>query len=69
MTGTLYKDQYTFIITSRLFLLRMKNVSDKLLEKIKAHLLCSVTYSRVLSFGAESVVFQVAIQKLKDQDI
>ena len=25
--------------------------------------------SRLLSFGAESVVFQVAIQKLKDQDI
>jgi len=29
MTGTLHEDQYTFLITSRSFLLRMKNVSHK----------------------------------------
>jgi len=46
MTDTLHKDQYTFMITSCLFLLRMKNVSDKPLQKIKPHLLCSLTYSR-----------------------
>ena len=29
MTGTLHEDQYTFLIISRTFLLRMRNVSDK----------------------------------------
>jgi len=29
MTGTLLEDQYTFMIISRSFLLRKKNVSDK----------------------------------------
>jgi len=29
MTGTLHEDQYTFLIISRSFLLRMRNVSDK----------------------------------------
>ena len=30
MTGTLHEDRYTFLIISRSFLLRMKNVSDKI---------------------------------------
>jgi hypothetical protein len=34
------------MITSRSFLLRMKNVSDKRLGKIETQLLCSETYSR-----------------------
>jgi len=29
ITGTLHEDQYTFMIISRLVLLRMRNVSDK----------------------------------------
>jgi len=29
ITGTLHEDQYTFLIISRSFLLRMRNVSDK----------------------------------------
>jgi len=29
MAGTLHLDQYTFLIISRSFLLRMRNVSDK----------------------------------------
>jgi hypothetical protein len=29
MKGTLYEDQFTFFIISRSFLLRMRNVSDK----------------------------------------
>jgi len=34
-TSTLHEDQYTFFIISRSVLLRMKSVSDKLVEKIK----------------------------------
>ena len=29
ITGTLHEDQHTFLIISRLILLRMRNVSDK----------------------------------------
>ena len=39
----LCKDQYTFFI-SRSFLLRMRNISEKVLEKIKTRILCSVTF-------------------------
>ena len=35
VTGTLHEDQYTFFIISRPFLLRMRNVTDKIVEKIK----------------------------------
>jgi hypothetical protein len=41
--GTVYEDQYTFLTISRSVLLRMRNVSDKFAEKIKTHILCSVT--------------------------
>ena len=33
--GTLHEDQYTFLIISRSFVLRMKNVSDKNCRKIQ----------------------------------
>ena len=29
LKGTLHEDQYTFLIVSRLFLLRLRNVTDK----------------------------------------
>ena len=32
------------LITSRSFLFRMRNVSDRIVEKIKTHILCSVTF-------------------------
>jgi len=35
----------TFILISHPILLRMKNASDKIIEKIKTHVLCSVTFS------------------------
>jgi len=43
ITGTSHEDQYTFLI-SRSFLLRTRNVSDKCVEKVKTHILFSVTY-------------------------
>jgi len=40
-----FTDRSTYIfIASLLFLLRMRNVSDIILEKIKTHILCSVTF-------------------------
>jgi hypothetical protein len=36
ITGTLHEDLYTFMVIYRYMLLRMRNVSDKVEEKIKA---------------------------------
>jgi len=38
MTGTLHEGRYTFLIISRSFLLRMRNVSDSFAEKIKTYI-------------------------------
>jgi HKD family nuclease len=42
--GTLHEDRYTIFITSRSVLLRMRNVSEIVVEKIKTHILCSITF-------------------------
>ena len=44
MNSTLHAHQYALSIISRSVPLRMRNVSDKLVEKIKTHILCSVTF-------------------------
>jgi len=38
-------DTCTFLITSHSFLLRMKNVADKIVEKIERHILYPITFS------------------------
>ena len=45
ITGTLHKDPYTLKIIPRSFLLRVRNVSDKVAEKIKTHFLCKIFFS------------------------
>jgi hypothetical protein len=42
----------TFMIISHGFLLRMRNISDKFVENIKTHILCSITFffSKVVPF-------------------
>jgi len=44
--NTLHEDQYTFVIISRSVLLRMRNVSNKIVEKFKTHTLRSLTCFR-----------------------
>jgi len=39
----LHEAQYTLFTITRSFLLTMRNVSDQIIEKIKKHILCSVT--------------------------
>jgi len=41
---TLREDEDMFLIISCSFTLRMKNVSDEVVEKIKTHVLCSITF-------------------------
>jgi hypothetical protein len=43
--GILHEDLCTFMIVYRSFLLIMRNVWDKIVEKIKTHILCSVTFN------------------------
>jgi hypothetical protein len=45
ITHALHENQKTFLITSRSVLLRIRNVADKVIEKNKTHILCSVTFS------------------------
>ena len=45
-TGTVHKDLHTFITISRSVLLRMRNASDKILETIKTHIICSIMFFR-----------------------
>ena len=42
--GTLHGNVCTLMAISRLFLVRMINVWTKVVEKIKTHLLCSITF-------------------------
>jgi len=41
ITGILHDDQYTFFIISLSFLLRMRNVSDKIWREFQKNILCS----------------------------
>jgi hypothetical protein len=47
ITGTLHEDLYTFMKISYWILLRMRNVSDKFVEKIKTHITCSKRLSKI----------------------
>jgi hypothetical protein len=42
--GTLHEDQCTFMVICRSVILRMRNCSDKFVEKIKTHILCPITF-------------------------
>jgi hypothetical protein len=42
--NTIQEHQYTFTIISPSFLLTMRNASYKVVEKIKKHILCSLTF-------------------------
>jgi hypothetical protein len=41
-TGTLQEELYTFLIITRIILLRKRNFSDKRAEKIRTHILRSI---------------------------
>ena len=43
--GTLHEHLYTFMKISRRTLLRIRIASDKVVEKVKTHTLCSIFFS------------------------
>jgi len=44
ITDTFHEDRCTFVIICRSFPLRMRNVLDKFVDKIKTRILCSLTF-------------------------
>jgi hypothetical protein len=44
ITGTSHEDRCTFMIISHRTLLGLRNISDKIVEKIKIHILCLITF-------------------------
>ena len=45
-TCTSHENLCTFMIIPPSFILRMRNVSDKFVEKIRTHVLCSINFSK-----------------------
>jgi hypothetical protein len=44
MNGALHEAQYTFLITSTSVVVRMRNILDTFVEKIKPHISYSITF-------------------------
>jgi len=58
ITGTLYEEQYTFVMISFSVLLRMKICRTKAVENIKTHILCSITF-----FPEKCTVYEITWKK------
>jgi hypothetical protein len=63
ITNTLHEEQYTFVILSRSLLLIMRNDSDKIAEKIKTHILWSITF-----FSQNCAVYEIMWENSVEQD-
>ena len=51
ITSALHEDQYTRLIISRSVPLRITNISEKFVGKIKTHILCLITlFSKFIPF-------------------
>jgi len=44
ITGTLHEDQYTFMISVAQFVLHREMFRTNVVEKIKAHIVCSIIF-------------------------
>jgi hypothetical protein len=60
--GTLHGNLCTFLIISRWILLRMRNVWNTFVEKIKAHISCSVT------FFPPKIVYEIMSKNVAEQE-
>ena len=51
ITGTLHEDQYTFMTMSSKTLLRMRNISAKVMQKSNTHILYSINiFPKIVPF-------------------
>jgi len=51
MTGTSREDEYKGLVISRPVLWIIRNVSDRIVEKIKRHILCSIIFLNRAVYG------------------
>ena len=58
IAGNLYEGLCSFVVVYRWIILRVRSVSDKIVEKIKTHILCWIT------FFSKSVPFQRQCEKI-----
>jgi hypothetical protein len=63
ITCTLHEDMCTFMIISRSIRLETRNVSDKSVEKIKMHILCSIIF-----FFENRTVYEIMCKNGVEQD-
>lgn len=63
--GTLHEDLRTFIIISRRILLRIRGISDKLVQNIKIHILGSVIFFE--SRAVYDIIRKIMIEPDKPQ--
>ena len=64
ITGSLHKDLSTFII-SRLVLLRVRNVSDKIVQKTRIYILFSASFSENLA--VYEIMWKKGVQPCRSQ--
>jgi hypothetical protein len=57
------------MVTSRWILLRMKNISEKVIEKIKTHILCSITFFRKSRRLCDSVEKYGRAKQVRDDNV
>jgi hypothetical protein len=69
ITDTLHEDLSTFMIISRSIFLRTRNVSKKVVEKIKTHILCSVSFSRKWCLLCDNVENYSTARQVTDDNI
>jgi hypothetical protein len=69
ITGTSLEDRYTFLIISRSFLLRMRNVSDKsCTENQNTHFVFGNFFTKIVSVN-EKMWENVVVRQTKGDDI
>jgi len=67
--GIVGEELFRFMIISSQFLLGMRNVLDKIAEKIKAHILRSITFSRKSCLSRKNLENIVPIRQATDNTL
>jgi hypothetical protein len=62
ITDTSHEEVFTFMTIFRWPLLRIRNISDKVVEKIRIHVLCSITFSR------NSAVYEIISRNMVESE-
>jgi len=67
MNGTLHEDRYTFSIIPRSVLVRMKNISDKVIEKLETHTLYTIIFFFFYNRAACEIMWKNTVERGRAQ--